>query len=153
MGVWCYSLKKHEAFYAELNYRAEAATSSYSALSILTISIVISEPLNWKKTYCGCLCFAWLRLLIAIMKRCTECYALQFYHTSLICWVFVGKTAFFGDITGLVNFHHGISRSVKTFLLFNNRLYFKRIPNFVPSFWNIDSDRFYLWGNIKKCCI
>ena len=38
--------EKNEAFYAELNYKAEVATSSYSALSILTISIVITEPLN-----------------------------------------------------------------------------------------------------------
>ena len=89
--------EKTEALYAELNKRAEAATSSYSAtgdflqyiysvliaknhqkirsrclvheLSFLTMLIMVTEQLYWRKIICGCFHFIWLWLLIAITKN------------------------------------------------------------------------------------
>ena len=45
--------------------------------------IMVTDQLYRRKILCGCFCFTWLWLLIAIMKRCTEWYALQFYSTSI----------------------------------------------------------------------
>ena len=38
----------------------------------LTMLIMVTEQLYWRKILCGCFRFIWLRLLIAIMKRCVE---------------------------------------------------------------------------------
>ena len=50
----------------------------------LTILIMITEQLYWKKILCDCFCSLWLQLLIAIMKKRAERCALQLYRTSLI---------------------------------------------------------------------
>ena len=49
----------------------------------LTILILVTEQLFWRKILRGCFRFIWLRLLISIMKRCAEWCTLQLYHTSL----------------------------------------------------------------------
>ena len=51
--------------------------------SFLTILIMVTEHLYWKNILCGCFCFIWLCLLIAIMKRWAERCALQLYRNSL----------------------------------------------------------------------
>ena len=79
--------------YAVLNKRAEAATSSYSVtgdffpsqiMNLLTILIMVTEELYWRKTFCGCFRFIRLWLLISIMKRCAERCELQLHHTSSV---------------------------------------------------------------------
>ena len=104
---------KTEALHAELNERAEEATSSYSAAVdflqyiywvpegknqdpinmfslwiffhryFLTILIMGTEQLCWREVLCGCFRLIWLWLLLAIMKRCVERCALQLYRTLL----------------------------------------------------------------------
>ena len=49
----------------------------------LTILIMVTEQLYWRKVLCGCFRLIWLWLLIAIMKRCAERCALQLNCTSL----------------------------------------------------------------------
>ena len=49
----------------------------------LTISIMDTEQLYWRKRLCGCFHFRWLLLLISITKRLLEWCALQLYQTSL----------------------------------------------------------------------
>ena len=49
----------------------------------LTISVMVTEQLHWRKILCGCFCFMWQWLLIAIMKRYAERCALQLYRTFL----------------------------------------------------------------------
>ena len=63
--------------------RSRCLVLEYSFRYFLTILIMVTEQINWTKVLCGCFCFIWLWLLIAIMKRCTERYALQLYLTSL----------------------------------------------------------------------
>ena len=50
---------------------------------VLKILIMVTEQLYWRKTLCGCFRFIWLWLLIAIMKRCAERWALQLFRASL----------------------------------------------------------------------
>ena len=109
------SFWKTEALYAELNRRAEEATSSYSATGkflqyiysmlvakndqkiwprclfhryFLTILIMVTEQLYWRKIICDCICFMWLLAVIVIMKRCTEWCTLLLYCTSLSIFLF-----------------------------------------------------------------
>ena len=49
----------------------------------LTMLIMVTEQLYWKKSICGCFRFILLWLLKAIMKRCVERCALQLYCNSL----------------------------------------------------------------------
>ena len=44
---------------------------------------MVTEKLYWRKIICGCFRFIWLWLLISIMKRCAERYAVLLYRTSL----------------------------------------------------------------------
>ena len=54
MGVWGEFLKKTEAFYAEVNERAEAATSSYSATdNFLRYIFFVPVTENHKKSNQG----------------------------------------------------------------------------------------------------
>ena len=115
--------EKTEALYVELNERAAAAISSYSAPDdfsqhtysvfwlrikrkskvfsswiflhkyFLTILIMVNEQLYWRKIICGCFRIC-LWLLISIMKRCAERCALHLYHTSLILLAFEGVFSF-----------------------------------------------------------
>ena len=52
-------------------------------ICFLTILIMVTEQLYWRKFFCGCSRFMWLWPLISIMKRCAERCALHLYHTSL----------------------------------------------------------------------
>ena len=56
---------------------------NFSSHIFLTILIMVTEQLYCRKTICGCFRYIWLWLLISIMKRCAERYALQLYYTSL----------------------------------------------------------------------
>ena len=49
----------------------------------LSILIMVTEQLYWRKVLCGCFRLIWLWLLIAIMKKCVERCTLQLYRTSL----------------------------------------------------------------------
>ena len=53
----------------------------------LTILIMVTKQLYWKKILCGYFRFTWIWLLIAIMKRGAERWALQLYHTSLSIFI------------------------------------------------------------------
>ena len=104
-------LKKTEALDAELSKREEAVTISYSAavdflqyiysvlvaknmirsrcssgiflhIYFLTILIMVTEWLYWKKVLFGCFRLMWLWILIAVMKRCIKRCALQRYRIS-----------------------------------------------------------------------
>ena len=49
----------------------------------LTILIIFTEQLYWRKILYDCFRFIWLWLRIAIMKSCTERCAMQLYRTFL----------------------------------------------------------------------
>ena len=53
----------------------------------LTILIMVTKQLYWRKILCGCFRFIWMWLLIAIMKRHAERWTLQLYHTSLSIFI------------------------------------------------------------------
>ena len=61
----------------------------------LTILIMVTEQLYWRKILCGCFRSLGLWLLLAIMKRCAERCALQLYRTSLNCYKLVKVFRYF----------------------------------------------------------
>ena len=44
---------------------------------------MVNKQLYQRKIICGCFRFMWLWLLISIIKKCTESWAQQLYHTSV----------------------------------------------------------------------
>ena len=52
---------------------------SFPPQIFLTILIMVTEQLYWRKVLCGCFRLIWLWLLIANMKRCAEQCELQLY--------------------------------------------------------------------------
>ena len=56
---------------------------NFPSQTFLTILIMVTEQMYWRKILFGCFRFMWLWLLIAIVKRCEERCAMQLYRTSV----------------------------------------------------------------------
>ena len=64
----------------------------------LTILIMFTEQLQWRKILCGCFRFIWLWLLISIMKRCAERCAMQLHHRYLLRIIIWFKVTIYSQV-------------------------------------------------------
>ena len=77
--------------------------------SFLTILIIVTEQLYWRKILSGCFHFIWLWLLITIMKRCGSRCTLQLNHISFnnynITKQISNLDVFKFDVSGILRSH------------------------------------------------
>ena len=84
----------------------------------LTILIMVTEQLYWRKILDGCFRSLWLWLLVAIMNRCAEWCALQLYRTSLTLMDYT-KPCFHQFPSTLIHFHPLPSTLTHSCTIFN----------------------------------
>ena len=99
---------------------------------------MVTKQLHWSKILCGCFRFIWMWFLIAIMKRCAERCALQFYRiiiffqlrswimlsvrTNFLLWSFHTKRVIF-EIAMMKTFNKCIAGSLN-----NNYFRLMKVP-------------------------